>query len=545
MRPFACSIAVGSVMIFWTATAPCARAADVAANLLRHIQVLASDEFEGRAPGTHGEELAVNYIVQHFKKCGLEPGNADGTYIQPVPLVGFTAQQPLFSYVVGEKKTALEFPGDCVIWSKTGQPDVRVENSEMVFVGYGVVAPEYDWDDYKGVDVRGKTIVMLINDPAIPDPQDPSKLDDKMFKGKAMTYYGRWTYKYEIALKKGAAAAIIVHETGPASYPFAVVVGSNSRENFELEGAAHIPVEGWITLGVAKKLIGDAGKHFDDLKKAALRKDFRPVALDVKASFQIHSSIRKISSRNVIAKLPGTDPQLKNQFVIYTAHWDHLGRDPKLSGDQIYNGALDNASGTAALLELAEQFSQAKARPRRSILFLSVTAEEKGLLGAAHYTVHPVYPLSQTVANLNIDGINVWGRTRDVENIPMGNSTLDDLLIAAAKKQNRVVKGDSTSDKGTVFRSDHFEFMKAGIPAVYLKHGNEFINKPPGFGTRKLEDYIGKDYHKPSDEIKPDWDLSGAVEDLELLFQVGEATANSPGTPKWKPGSEFNSPVRK
>src|ERR1041384_6240207 len=335
MLQFFRTCTIGSILIFGAAGTSLARAGDVASNLLHHIQILASDEFEGRAPGTHGEELALNYIVQHFKQCGLESGSSDATYLQPVPLVGFTAQQPHFTCVIGDQRTELNFPGDCVIWSKTEKSDVRIENSEMIFVGYGVVAPEFDWDDYKDVDVRGKTIVTLINDPAIPDPQDPTKLDSKMFKGKAMTYYGRWTYKYEMLQKKGAAAAIIIHETGPASYPFAVVVGSNSRENFELEGAAHIPVEGWITLGAATKLFVDAGKNFDEIKRAALRKDFRPVPLGARASFQIHNSMRKINSHNVIAKLNGSDARLKNEFVIYTAHWDHLGRDPKLSGDQI------------------------------------------------------------------------------------------------------------------------------------------------------------------------------------------------------------------
>jgi Zn-dependent M28 family amino/carboxypeptidase len=378
-------------------------------DLLKHIRVLASDEFEGRAPGTPGEERTLDYLLKQFKAFGLKPGNPDGTYFQNVPLVGITGQ-PEASFTAGGKPLELFLPRDCVIWSKRLAREIKVANTDVAFAGYGIVAPEYQWDDFKDVDVRGKTVLMLVNDPPIPDPNDSTKLDDKMFKGRGMTYYGRWTYKYEIAAKKGAAAAIIVHETGPAGYPWAVVVGSNTRENMDLQSPDgnmdRIAIEGWITLDTAIKLCAAAGHDYRALKQRALRRDFRPVSLNAKASFSVTNNWREISSRNVAAKLEGSDPKLKDDVIIYTAHWDHLGRNPHLQGDQIYNGAMDNASGTAALLELAAAFARTK--PKRTVLFLAVTAEEKGLLGAKHYAAHPLYPLERTIANINIDGVNVF-----------------------------------------------------------------------------------------------------------------------------------------
>ena len=511
-------------------------------DLLRHTRVLASDEFEGRAPGTVGEELTVRYLIEQFKRLGLQPGNPDGTYVQSVPLVGFAAQ-PTIVYRVGDQRTELGFPSDCVIWSRRFVPEIKVEDSDVVFVGYGVVAPEYGWDDYKGVDVRGKTIVMLINDPAIPDPSDPGKLDESMFKGRAMTYYGRWTYKYEMATQKGAAAALIVHETGPAGYPWFVVVGSNSRENFDLQtpdkNLGRVAVEGWITLEKAKQLFAAGGQDFDALKKAALSREFKPVPLGSRASLTIKNSLRDVASRNVVARLEGSDPKLKGEHILYTAHWDHLGRNPKLEGDQIFNGALDNATGAAALLELAGAFAKVKPALKRSILFLAVTAEEKGLLGAKFYADHPLYPLETTLANINMDGLNPWGRTRDFTVVGDGNSTLEDLLTQAAAPQQRSLKPDPEPEKGYFYRSDHIEFAKKGVPALYTKGGIDFIGKFAGYGMEKRQEYIDRDYHKVTDEVKPDWDLGGAVEQLRLLFEVGCRVAQENAYPEWKPGSEF------
>ncbi|MCI0534633.1 MAG: M28 family metallopeptidase [Verrucomicrobiales bacterium] len=511
-------------------------------DLLRHIQALSSDEFEGRAPASRGEELTVNYLVQQFKKLGLKPGNPDGSYLQNVPLLGFSAQ-PAISFDTRAGQMDFGFPNDCVVLSRRQIPEVTVQNSDVVFVGYGVVAPEYGWDDYKDVDVRGKTIVMLINDPAIPDPKDPSKLDDAMFKGRAMTYYGRWTYKYEIATARGAAAAMIVHETGPAGYPWFVVVGSNSRENFDLQASdrnlARVPIEGWITLDNARKLCAAGGHSFEALKRAAVSRDFRPTSLNSRASFSVKNTLRAVASRNVIAKLEGSDSKLKNEYVIYTAHWDHLGRNPKLEGDQIFNGAYDNASGTAGLLELAEAFTQTRPAPRRTILFLAVTAEEKGLLGAKYYAEHPLYPLPRTVANINMDGINVLGRTRDLGLVGVGQSTLEETLRSFVSAQGRVLLPEAEPEKGYFFRSDHFEFAKQGVPALYTDEGIDFIGQPKDFGKQKRAEYIERDYHKVSDEIKPGWDLSGAVEDLQLLFQTGDSVARRNEWPEWKEGSEF------
>lgn len=511
-------------------------------DIMQHIKTLSADEFEGRGPGTKGEELSVKYLTEQYQRLGLKPGNPDGTYVQKVPLVGFTAA-PKASFTAGGKKIDLNFPTDYVAVSRRFTPESKVENSDIVFVGYGVVAPEYGWDDYKGVDVRGKTIVMLINDPAVPDASDASKLDEKMFKGKAMTYYGRWTYKYEIASEKGAAAAIIIHETGPAGYPYEVVSGSWSRENFDIQrpdkNMGRVAVESWITTDRAKELFTAGGQDFDTLKKAAVTKDFKPVTLNAKANIDIKNTLREIHSSNVIARLEGSDPVLKNEYVVYTAHWDHLGRDPKLQGDQIFNGAIDNASGVAQLLEIAEGFTKLATPPKRSILFLAVTAEEKGLLGSKYYATNPLYPLNKTLANINMDGVNQWGRTKDVTMVGDDNSTLVDLLREVAAAQNRVVNPDPESEKGFYYRSDHFEFAKQGVPALYPDSGTDYVGKDSNFSKQKREEYTSKDYHKVSDEIKPDWDLAGAVDDAQLLTMIGYRVAQSEKYPEWKAGTEF------
>ncbi|MFW6040157.1 MAG: M28 family peptidase [Gemmatimonadota bacterium] len=461
------------------------------------VEVLAADSFMGRAPGTVGGET-------------IDPA----------------------------------FPDDWVAGSlHVTDGGVRVEDSELVFVGYGVRAPEYDWDDYAGMDMTGKTLVMLVNDPPVPDPEDPSRLDGETFNGEAMTYYGRWTYKYEIASELGAAAAIIVHETEPAGYPWAVVTGSWGVEQFALRrpggNADRVAVEGWITRGMAERIVAAAGHDFDELKAAAARSDFEPVALDGFASFTVRNTVRELESRNVVAMLEGADPERRDEYVVYTAHWDHLGVDPSLEDDTIYNGALDNATGTAALLELAEAFAAAPSPPDRSILFLAVTAEEKGLLGARYYAENPLHPLERTLANINIDGMNQWGRTEDIVVVGYGNSTLDDLLEREAATQGRTVEPDPEPEKGYFYRSDHFEFAKQGVPALYTDVGTRYIDRPEGYGERKREEYVANDYHKPSDEIKPDWDLSGAVADVRLLFRVGYRVATTDAWPEWSPGTEF------
>jgi len=513
-----------------------------AGEMLEHTKRLSSDEFEGRGPGTRGEELTVAYLTEQLKRIGLKPGNPDGTYVQKVPLVGLKAE-PTAALVAGGKQVALSFPDDYVAVSRRTVPETRVENSDVVFVGYGVVAPEYGWDDYKGLDVRGKTVVMLINDPAVPSPSDPNALDENMFKGKAMTYYGRWTYKYEMASEKGAAAAIIVHETGPAGYPYEVVKGSWGQENFDIKtpdgNMKRVGVESWVTTEKARELFAATGQDFDALKRAAATKEFRPVPLDAKFSATLKNTVREVESNNVVGLLEGSDPQLKNEYVVYTAHWDHLGRNDKLEGDQIYNGALDNASGTAQVLEIAEGFTKLPTPPKRSLLFLFVTAEEKGLLGAKHYAGSPLYPLNKTLANINVDGVNQWGRTSDIAVVGLGNSTLDDLTIELARLQGRTVKPDPEPEKGYYYRSDHFEFAKQGVPALYTDTGTEYVGKPAAYSEQKRGEYVERDYHKPSDEVKPDWDLAGAVEDAHLLLAIGYRVAQADRYPEWKPGTEF------
>jgi len=512
-------------------------------NLLAHIKVLSSDEFEGRAPSTKGEELTVKYLTDEFKLFGLKPGNPDGSYIQNVPLFGIQST-PTSHVIANRQRIDLEPKKDFVAWTIRPVPEINIQNSDVVFVGYGVVAPEYGWDDYKGVDVRGKTIVMLVNDPAVPDPKNPAELDPNMFKGKAMTYYGRWTYKYEIASEKGAAAAVIIHETGPAGYPFEVVVGSNSRENFDIQtpdrNAHRVAVQSWIPYPTAEKIFSAAGQNLAGLKKMAVRKDFHPVTLNARWSFDLKNQFREVKSKNVVAKLEGSDPKLRDQYVVFTAHWDHLGKDPSLKGDQIYNGAVDNASGCAGLLELAHAYAQLTPAPKRSILFLAVAAEEKGLLGSKYYAANPLYPLKKTLADLNMDSMNTWGRTRDLVVTGLGNSTLDDVAKRVADQQGgRVLKPDPTPERGTFYRSDHFEFAKQGVPALNIDPGEDYIGKPAGFGQQKREEYTTNDYHKVSDEIKPGWDLSGEVQDMQLLFEVGRLIANAPTFPQWKPGTEF------
>jgi len=514
-----------------------------AASILARTRILASDEFEGRAPGSPGEEKTVAYLVAEFKKLGLEPGNPDGTFIQDVPLVGITSH-PTLAFDIAGRTLPLAPINDFVGPTSRSVTHLEVKDSDVVFVGYGVVAPEFGWDDYKGVDVRGKTVVMLINDPPVTDPKT-GRLDPAVFGGAAMTYYGRWTYKYEIAAEKGAAACLIVHETGPAAYPFAVVVGSRSRENFEIRtpdgNAGHVAMEGWLTLDAAKRLFTAAGRDFDALKKSAATRDFRPVALGATASFTIDSEIRPVDSKNVVAQLPGSDPKLRDDYVIYTAHWDHLGRDARLPGDQIFNGAADNAAGVAVLLEIAQAYQALPAdrKPKRSVLFLSVTAEEKGLLGSRFYARHPLHPLARTLADINMDGANQFGPTSDLRTVGFGASTIDAIGLAVAREQGRTIEPEAHPEHGSYFRSDHFEFAKVGVPSYYTGSGTHFVGQPADFGEKLIADYIAHDYHKVSDEVKPGWTFEGAALDTAFLFEVGRRIADGDTWPQWQPGNPF------
>jgi Zn-dependent M28 family amino/carboxypeptidase len=511
--------------------------------VLRHTKALSADEFEGRAPGGKGEELTVNYLVDQFRKNGLKPGNTDGTYTQKVPLVGITgAEARPLTVAKGAKKQPLKWKDEVVAWTKHVADGASLDNSELVFAGYGVEAAEFDWNDFKDVDVKGKTIVVFVNDPQVPDASDPTKLDSKTFNGDAMTYYGRWTYKYEEGAKRGAAGILIVHETGPAGYPFPVVQGFLG-ERFDLitpdKNMGRAAIEGWLSLDAAKKIFAMAGQDFDTLKRQAITREFRPIPLGLTASMAVKNTMRRLDSRNVLAKLEGSDPQGKNEYVVYTAHWDHLGVGDPVNGDKIYNGALDNASGVASLLEIAKAFTQVRPAPKRSILFLMVTAEEQGLLGSEYYSVTPIYPLAKTLANINMDGVNQWGRTKDITVVGLGASDLDDYLRDAAGEQGRTLRPDPEPEKGFYYRSDHFNFAKQGVPALYTDTGVDFVGKPPEYSKQKRDEYTNRDYHAPSDEVKPEWDLTGAREDAQLLLAVGYRVAQADKYPEWKPGNEF------
>jgi Zn-dependent M28 family amino/carboxypeptidase len=507
--------------------------------LLRDIGTLASDRFEGRAPGTRGEDSAVSYIAGELRRIGLEPGNPDGTFIQKVPLVGTTSTVEAHLSVGGTSET-LEPLGDIVAWSLRPDTLVTVPASEIVFVGYGVVAPEYRWDDFKGVDVRGKVVVMLVGDPPIPDPRDSTRLADSLFRGKAMTYYGRWTYKFEQGAKRRAAAVLLVHQTGPAGYGWSVVQ-SNAHEKFEVAGGPpHVPVEGWIQLDAARRLFASGGKDFAALERAARTRAFRPVSLGGTASFTVRNAVRRIQSRNVVARLDGSDRRLRKEYVVLSAHWDAYGIGRPIDGDSIYNGALDDASGVAWLLAEARAFKALPEAPRRTLIFLAVTAEEQGLLGSRWYGQHPLYPLERTVADINMDAMNPWGRTKSIVSLGFGQSSLEDLLAREAAKDGRIVVADPESEKGYFYRADHFEFARHGVPALsFLFPGTDYPGKPADYGARMKGEYIRRDYHKPSDDVKSDWDLGGIVDDTRLLFRVGLEVANGRRWPVWAAGSEF------
>lgn len=530
--------------LYWQRAKPTDPSATITAErILAHVSALAADEMQGRAPGTVGEERAVAYLSGEFARMGLQPGNSDGTYVQRVPLIGFRGTATA-SFDVKGAHQPLQVPADLIAVSRQGRAEISVQKSDLVFVGYGVVAPELNWDDFKNVDVRGKTIVMLVGDPPVPDPANPSALDPKTFGGAAMTYYGRWTYKYEIAAAKGAAAAIIVHETGPAGYPWDVVQSNYTRENLGIdapgESSRHAPVDAWMTLDRARTLFADAGLDFDRLKAQAATRTFTPVPLPATASFTVTNTMRTIASQNVIAKLEGSDPVLKNEYVMYTAHWDSFGINPAATGDQIMNGALDDGSGMAVMLAMAEAFARMPVRPKRSILFLSPTAEEATMLGAKYYAQQPLWPLEKTLADINMDIMNFWGRTRAIVSIGKGMTSLDEILDAEAAKQGRVVRPDPEPEKGYFYRSDHFELAKLGVPSLHFLHpGADYIDQPADYGQRKRDEYTTTAYHKPSDDVRADWDLRGAVEDAVLLFRTGLAVAGATVFPEWRPGTEF------
>jgi len=502
----------------------------------RHIEILASDEFGGRAPASPGEEMTVDYLVDHFKKIGLEPGNGD-SFTQDVPLMRVTVvNAPALAFNgPGGEELLLDYGPDQVIWTRRQVNEALLDNSELVFVGYGIVAPERDWNDYQGIDVTGKTVVMLVNDPGFAT-QDPG-----LFNGNAMTYYGRWDYKFGEASRRGAAGAIIVHDTLPAAYGWNTVENSWTGPQLDMvldnQGAELSAVQGWIQKEHAVTLFEMAGLDLEEMYSAAQKPGFRAVPMELTASARIENDTESVLSRNVAALLRGSEAP--EEVFIYMAHWDHLGTDPNLEGDQIYNGAMDNASGTAALMEIARAYTALPQAPRRSVLFLGLTAEEQGLLGSAYYAVNPLFPLENTVGGLNMDGMNNFGATRDITVIGLGMSDLDAYLQAAAAAQERVLEGDRESEKGFYYRSDHFELAKEGVPMLYPRRGYNDREKGVAYGMEKSLEYNRDHYHRVSDEYDLSWNVDGAMEDMEVFFRTGLDVANSDDWPNWKEGTEF------
>ena len=497
---------------------------------ITYVKTLSSDEFLGRMPFTKGDTLAVNYIADEFENIGLEPGNGN-SYFQEVPMVGITSSpvKPLI-FRNGSKQVSLNYLDDYVMASPRADAQLDISTTELVFAGFGIVAPEYGWNDYEGLDTEGKTVVVMVG--------DPGYYDDSLFKGDTMTYYGRWTYKFEEAARQGATGVLIIHDTGAASYAWNVVRSGWTGSRLALETAEGEPLpaafEGWITTETADKLFELAGQT--DLIAQAKKPGFKPVPLQVTTSVSIKNEVLKSTSNNVLAKISGS--KYPDEYIIYSAHWDHLGVGEPIEGDSIHNGAIDNASGVAALFELAKAFKDAETPPERSILFLAVTAEEQGLLGSAYYANNPVYPLSKTVANINIDALNAVGRTSDVAVVGLGHSEMDDYLTQVAEQQGRTVVPGGNPSAGSFFRSDHFNFAKVGVPALYTGSGSNFIDKDSAT-VAQLRETFGKRYHHVSDEYDDSWDVSGMIEDIQLAFGVGYTLSQERTFPKWKAGSEF------
>ncbi|GAB3368518.1 M28 family metallopeptidase [Lysobacter rhizosphaerae] len=519
----------------------------------RHVRTLASDEFAGRGPGSVGEEKSVAYIEAQFRRLGLKPGNGD-SYFQTVPMVETSADENVVMKLdVAGKPRELKFGTDMVVGTRTARPQVQLDGSDLVFVGYGVNAPEQHWNDYAGVDVKGKTVVMLVNDPGF-HQQDPS-----LFEGKRMTYYGRWTYKFEEAARQGAAAALIIHDTEGAAYGWEVVKNSWSGAQFDLRAAddpaPRLQVQGWLNGEAARSLFASLGQDLDALYAAAGKRGFRAIPLDAKVSLDLKSRISEKSSRNVIARLDGA--KRPDEAVVYMAHWDHLGNHAHEADehggalpaagtdDTIYNGAVDNATGVAGILEIAEAFVHQQPRPDRSLVFLSVTLEESGLLGSRYYVAHPVVPLAKTVAVINLDAMPVIGKARDMTVVGFGSSQLEDILRPIAREQGRTLHAEATPEDGFYFRSDHFNFARAGVPALYAKGGDDLLAGGTVAGRQAQIDYRDHRYHKPSDQYDPSWQLDGVMQDLEALYGVGRVLAGSDQWPEWYEGNAFLSAQQK
>jgi Zn-dependent M28 family amino/carboxypeptidase len=521
---------------------PAAVAATIAAPALRaHTRFLASDLLEGRLPGTRGDKLAQAYVAARFEALGLEPAAPGGGWFQEVPLVGVTTgvQGPMRFAGPGGKALGLAFGDEMMAAAGVQRERSGWQDAEVVFVGYGITAPEFGWDDFKGADLKGKVLLVMNSDP---------ESDPALFAGKTRLYYGRWTYKYEEAARRGAAGAIIIHTTHSAAYPWQVVRTSWSGQKFELpdDGGPAIEAQGWATEQASRAIAALGGHDLDALRAAAERRDFRPVPLGVRVSLSLENAIVRTASANVLGRLPGRDPRRAGEAVLFTAHHDHLGTIPGAAagGDAIYNGAVDNATGVASLLEIARAFAALPERPARSVLFAAVAAEEQGTLGSDFLARHPPVPAGRLAAVVNMDAMNVFGRTRDVTVVGFGKSSLDEDVKAVAAQQGRVVEPESHPDRGAYYRSDHFPFAKVGVPGAYLGAGDDFVGRPPGWGDQQREAWGKAHYHQPSDEWRDEYDLSGMVEDARLLFLLGLRVAEAKGLPAWKAGDEFEAARR-
>lgn len=499
----------------------------------KHIRILASDEFKGRKPFTIGETKTINYLKTEFEKLGLKPGNGK-SFFQEVPMVDIKSLPEEQLVIKGKNgSVTASYLTGFVAGTKHVATEVSITNSPLVFAGYGIVAPEYNWNDYAGLDVKGKTVVVMINDPGLSDPG--------LFKGKNMTYYGRWTYKFEEAARQGATGILIIHDDVPAGYPWSVVRSGWNKSKLQLETAdqnkSRATVEGWISLDIAKQLFALAGKD-ENLFKEALKPGFKAVDLGLTTSLKIKTTIKRSVSNNVLALIPGT--KRADEAVIYSAHWDHFGIGEVIKGDSVYHGAVDNATGVAALLELATAFKNAKVKPERSVLFISFTGEEQGLLGSEYYAKYPAFPAKKSVADLNMDMMGLAGKTKDIVVYGYGQSELEDYAASSAKKQGRIIVADPVPSSGLYYRSDHFNFAKVGIPSLFTGSGVDNVTHGREWGMKQADNYIKTRYHSPQDNFdEKTWDMSGMVEDVRLLFDMGFRLSIEKGFPKWKTGSEF------
>jgi Zn-dependent M28 family amino/carboxypeptidase len=500
-----------------------------------HVRVLASDDFEGRKPGTPGEEKTVAYLVEQFRKLGLKPGNGE-SFLQQVPMIESVAGADASLSIAGRNTTlALAYGKDMVIWSTLGSPQAELRRSELVFVGYGIVAAEYDWNDYAGIDVHGKTVVVLVNDPGY------ATKDPKVFRGGIMTYYGRWAYKVEEAARQGAAGVLLIHDSDAVGYGWSVVQNTWTGAQLGLAtadgGAGRAAIEGWIQIDAARALFTAAGLDFAATAAAAAHAGFKAVPMGLSVDTTLHNTVRPFTSANVVARLPGSGR--KGEYVVYAAHWDHLGRDLTRPGHNTFNGAIDNASGVAGLLTLAQSFVRTKPVADRSIVFLALTGAEAGLLGSEYYVENPVFPLRQTAAVLNLDTLHLGGPTRDVTVFGAGNTDLEEYALAVALLQGREMTPEPMPERGFYFQSDSFTFAKAGVPVLYAKGGFDDTARGPVWGRARLDDYLAHRYHQPSDQYSPDWDVRGALDDLTLYYEVGDRVARTRRFPRWYPNSEF------